>query len=196
VLCGLLAIVPASLLWQCLRRLAPRMPRMENDAAAVAAPRELADAMLALEARLEHAPIALFRIEHASGAGAVAPLNASARRVLAPGRASTPQELHQLLAAQATGQRQLVSFDTERGAERALVAVSALTLQGGAQRLAALMPVESELEAEALNAWRELVQVLTHEIMNSLTPVASLSRTACSLLDEARDSCRKTSTQT
>jgi hypothetical protein len=90
-----------------------------------------------------------------------------ARAAAAPGRAVAPQELHQLLAAQATGQRQLVSFDTERGAERALVAVSALTLQGGAQRLAALMPVESELEAEALNAWRELVQVLTHEIMNS-----------------------------
>lgn len=194
VLCGLLAIVPASLLWQCLRRLSPRAPYMERvderaPAAAQnadgAAPRELADAMLALEARLEHAPIALFRIEHASGAGAVSPLNASARRLTAPGRAIAPQELHQLLGAQTTGQRQLVSFETERGAERALVAVSALTMQGAAQRLAALMPVESELEAEALNAWRELVQVLTHEIMNSLTPVASLSRTACSLLDEA-----------
>jgi signal transduction histidine kinase len=186
VLCSLLAIAPASLLWQCLRRLAPRAPHMETPSPDTA-PRELADAMLALEARLEHAPIALFRIEHASGPGAVAPLNASARRLTAPGRAIAPQELHQLLAAQASGQRQLVSFDTERGAERALVAVSALTMQGSAQRLAALMPVESELEAEALNAWRELVQVLTHEIMNSLTPVASLSRTACSLLDEANE---------
>jgi signal transduction histidine kinase len=186
VLCGLLAIAPASLLWQCLRRLALRAPHMETPSPD-AAPRELADAMLALEASLEHAPIALFRIENASGPGAVAPLNSSARRLTAPGRAIAPQELHQLLAAQATGQRQLVSFDTERGAERALVAVSALTMQGSAQRLAALMPVESELEAEALNAWRELVQVLTHEIMNSLTPVASLSRTACTLLDEASE---------
>ncbi|NVM76757.1 signal transduction histidine kinase [Duganella sp. SG902] len=196
VLCGLLALAPASLLWQCLRRLAPRAPRMEGPGAsgarahAQAIPDDggpPAGALLALEARLEHAPIALFRIDHASGAGAVAPLNARARRLLAPGRASTPQELHQLLAAQAVGQRQLVSFDTERGVERALVAISALTVQGSAQRLAALMPVESELEAEALNAWRELVQVLTHEIMNSLTPVASLSRTACGLLDEAKD---------
>lgn len=186
VVCALLAIAPASLLWQCLRRLSPRTPQMEAPSPETA-PSELAAAMLALEARLEHAPIALFRIEHASGAGAVAPLNASARRLTAPGRAVAPQELHQLLAAQATGLRQLVSFDTERGAERALVAVSALTMQGAAQRLAALMPVESELEAEALNAWRELVQVLTHEIMNSLTPVASLSRTACSLLDEASE---------
>ncbi|GJI96870.1 sensor histidine kinase [Duganella caerulea] len=190
VLCGLAALIPAATLWQCLRRLAPRTPRMEaHDSTvpygAASAGRELSDTLHALEARLEHAPIALFSIQNAAGAGAVAPLNASARRLLAPGRASAPQDLHQLLAAQTAGQRQLISFDTERGVERALVAVSALAMQGAPQRLAALMPVESELEAEALNAWRELVQVLTHEIMNSLTPVASLSRTACGLLDEA-----------
>jgi C4-dicarboxylate-specific signal transduction histidine kinase len=184
VLCCLLAVIPAATLWQCLRRLAPRVPRMERVDATIESG-TVADTVLNLEARLEHAPIALFRIQNASGPGAVAPLNASARRLLAPGRASAPQDLQVLLAAQASGQRQLVSFDTERGVERALVAVAALTMQGSAQRLAAMMPVESELEAEALNAWRELVQVLTHEIMNSLTPVASLSRTACGLLEEA-----------
>jgi C4-dicarboxylate-specific signal transduction histidine kinase len=94
--------------------------------------------------------------------------------------------LHQLLAAHPADRRELLVFDTERGPERALVSVAVLTVQGDTQRLAALMPVESELEAEALNAWRQLVQVLTHEIMNSLTPVASLSRTACDLLEEAR----------
>jgi C4-dicarboxylate-specific signal transduction histidine kinase len=81
----------------------------------------------------------------------------------------------------------MLHFESERGAERALAAVSAMTLLGRAQRLAALMPVESELEAEALNAWRQLVHVLTHEIMNSLTPVASLSRTAHDMLGDLRD---------
>ena len=80
----------------------------------------------------------------------------------------------------------MVQFDTERGVERALVAVSMLSLQGNSGRLAALMPVESELEAAALDAWRQLVHVLTHEIMNSLTPVASLSRTARDMLEECR----------
>lgn len=192
VLCALLGVAPAALLWRCVQALGRRPPRMETTsggALATQAGATHADdqlpALLALEARLEHAPIALFRVAHASGDGALAPLNVSARRLLAPGRASAPSALRQLLAAQPVGQRQLVSFDTERGAERALVAVSALALHGAPQRLVALMPVESELEAEALNAWRELVQVLTHEIMNSLTPVASLSRTACGLLDDA-----------
>jgi len=188
VLCALLGLMPAALLWRCVQALGRRPPRMEATGGGAAPPRDRDDqlpALLALEARLEHAPIALFRLDHASGAGALAPLNGSARRLLAPGRASAPAALRELLAAQPVGQRQLVSFDTERGAERALVAVSALALHGAPQRLVALMPVESELEAEALNAWRELVQVLTHEIMNSLTPVASLSRTACGLLDDA-----------
>ncbi|MES2901444.1 MAG: ATP-binding protein [Pseudomonadota bacterium] len=146
----------------------------------------LIDNALTLEARLEHAPIALFRIDLAQGAGQVAPLNGNARRLVAPGRASDPDNLYSQLRTQPVDQRSMIGFDTERGVERALVSVSALTVNGRAQRLAALMPVETELEAEALNAWRQLVHVLTHEIMNSLTPVASLSRTAYDLLDELR----------
>ncbi|PWF44709.1 sensor histidine kinase, partial [Massilia glaciei] len=141
---------------------------------------------LALEARLEHAPIALFSIGLAGGPGPVAPLNANARRLVAPGRASDADALYRQLGAQPIGRRSMIGFDSERGVERALVSVSALALHGEAQRLVALMPVESELEAEALNAWRQLVHVLTHEIMNSLTPVASLSHTAYELLDELR----------
>ena len=33
-----------------------------------------------------------------------------------------------------------------------------------------------------MTAWQNLVQVFTHEIMNSMTPVASLSKTAADLL--------------
>ena len=35
-----------------------------------------------------------------------------------------------------------------------------------------------------LSAWQDLVRVLTHEIMNSITPVASLAKTAVDLLDD------------
>lgn len=186
VLCLLITLPPAWLLCRCLGRLSPRLPRQEPYVAPPYAPQQAS--LRALEACLEHAPIALFRIRHGATGRSVTPLNASARRQLAPGHASVPQQWQQVLAAQAPGQRRLLSFETERGVERALVAVAALTLQGedAPQHLAALMPVESELEAEALNAWRELVQVLTHEIMNSLTPVASLSRTACELLAEVQ----------
>lgn len=187
-LCALGAVAAAAVVWRGVRRLVRRAavatPAAANggdDALLTPDRRALLDTAQALEAHLEHAPIALFRID---GAGAVTALNAGARRLLAPGRASDPSQLLQLVAAQPSQGRTLIRYDTERGAERALVSVAALTVQGDSQRLAALMPVESELEAEAMQAWRQLVQVLTHEIMNSLTPVASLSRTACDLLAE------------
>ncbi|AXA93138.1 PAS domain-containing sensor histidine kinase [Massilia sp. YMA4] len=181
VLCALGGTIAAVVLWRLLARLTVRRPLPE---AVLPTRAGTDDALLALEARLEHAPMALFRVDGLAGEGSVAPLNGDARRLLAPGRASEPERLCALLAAQPADQRTLIGFDTERGLERALVAVSALTVQGCGQRLVALLPVESQLEAEALNAWRQLVHVLTHEIMNSLTPVASLSRTAREMLHD------------
>jgi signal transduction histidine kinase len=185
VLCGLAAVVPAGVLWRSLTALAAvrRLPAAEPRAVLNIEQQSLVDNALALEARLEHAPVALFGID---GDENVQPLNANARKLVAPGRASDAAALYRQLAGQPRGDRTLLQFETERGTERALATVSMLTLHGRPQRLAALMPVESELEAEALNAWRQLVHVLTHEIMNSLTPVASLSRTARDLVEEAR----------
>lgn len=189
VLCALAALPLALHLWRCLERVkdlqgepAPIHPGLPIEQQA------LLDNALALEARLEHTPVALFRIDGAGGDGdgQVAPLNGNARKLVAPGRASDPADLYRQLAAQPGEHRALIDFESERGTERALLAVSSIVLQGRAQRLAALMPVESELEAEALHAWRQLVHVLTHEIMNSLTPVASLSHTAYGLLGEFR----------
>ncbi len=186
VLCGLTALPLLWTLWRCLERLAmlrhPKPP--EPKAVLTIEQQHLVDSALALETSLEHAPIALFRIDGLEGK--VVPLNGNARKLVAPGRASDPAALYRELAGQPGDRRTMIQFDTERGVERALLAVSTLALQGSAQRLAALMPVESELEAEALNAWRQLVHVLTHEIMNSLTPVASLSRTARDMLEECR----------
>jgi signal transduction histidine kinase len=181
VLCLLAAAPLALVAWRSVGRLA--VPAVSAPVPLAPDQRALLDNALALEARLEYAPIALFRIDERRQC---APLNASARRLVAPGRATAPSELYQQLSTLPVEGRSMIGFDTERGIERALVSVSALTLHGNAQRLVALMPVESELEAESLNAWRQLVHVLTHEIMNSLTPVASLSRTAYELLDEVR----------
>jgi signal transduction histidine kinase len=185
VLSALAAVVPALVLWRSLNALAAlrRLPAFEPRAVLNVEQQSLVDNALALEARLEHAPVALFGID---GDEHVQPLNANARKLVAPGRATDAASLYRQLARQPHGDRTLLQFETERGTERALATVSMLTLHGRPQRLAALMPVESELEAEALNAWRRLVHVLTHEIMNSLTPVASLSRTARDLVEEAR----------
>ncbi len=41
--------------------------------------------------------------------------------------------------------------------------------------LVAMQDISQELQANELDAWQKLIRVLTHEIMNSMTPVLSLS---------------------
>lgn len=126
------------------------------------------------ESRIEHAPIALFSLKRDKPAQA---LNTNARRLLAPGRVVEKDLLLSTLQSLKPQGRTLIEFETERGIERALAASNQITVQGASEQLIALMPVESELQLEAQNAWLKLLRVLIHEINNSLTPVASLSRT-------------------
>ncbi len=155
---------------------------------AVGAPHDqqlLAARVLALESQLEHAPIALFRMSDTHSAE---PLNVNARRLLAPGRASDLDALRRTLAGLVPGRRSMIDVDTEQGVERALATASTLSIEGQPQRLVALTPMENELAAEAMQAWQRLVHVLTHEIMNSLTPVASLSHSARDMVQGVRAS--------
>jgi hypothetical protein len=92
VLCGLAAVVAVLVLWRSLAALAAlrRLPAPEPRAVLNVEQQSLVDNALALEARLEHAPVALFGIDGGDGEeyGRVLPLNANARKLIAPGRAS------------------------------------------------------------------------------------------------------------
>jgi nitrogen fixation/metabolism regulation signal transduction histidine kinase len=53
--------------------------------------------------------------------------------------------------------------------------------------LVAMQNIQNELEEEEMKSWQNLIRVLTHEIMNSITPIASLSSTAYGLLKDGRE---------
>ena len=42
--------------------------------------------------------------------------------------------------------------------------------------------IETELEEKEMEAWQRLIRVLTHEIMNSITPISSLAGTVTTIL--------------
>ncbi len=48
--------------------------------------------------------------------------------------------------------------------------------------LVSLQNIQSELEEKEMEAWQQLIRVLTHEIMNSITPISSLASTVQSIL--------------
>lgn len=50
--------------------------------------------------------------------------------------------------------------------------------------LVSIQNIQSELEEQEMDAWQKLIRVLTHEIMNSITPIASLSSTINEILKD------------
>ena len=76
-----------------------------------------------------------------------------------------------------TGGRELLKLQV--GGELIQLAVYAieLTLGGNEYKLVSLQNIHSELEEKEMEAWQNLVRVLTHEIMNSITPIQSLAAT-------------------
>jgi two-component system nitrogen regulation sensor histidine kinase NtrY len=52
------------------------------------------------------------------------------------------------------------------------------TPEGGRRRLISLQRLAGDLDAVELRAWHDLVRVLSHEIMNSLTPILSLAESS------------------
>jgi len=48
--------------------------------------------------------------------------------------------------------------------------------------LVSVHDIRAELDEKELEAWQKLIRVLTHEIMNSVTPIVSLSNSLNNLL--------------
>jgi C4-dicarboxylate-specific signal transduction histidine kinase len=131
-----------------------------------------------LQVQLEHLPVAAWLQTDKT----LEPLTSRARRLSAPGGVRDREVLNQLLRT--SGSNGSLSLDTERGSERWQLQRQTLAVEGQQQALITLTPLEQELESESLQVWQQLLRVLTHEIMNSLTPIKSLSETAGGLLNE------------
>jgi nitrogen fixation/metabolism regulation signal transduction histidine kinase len=88
------------------------------------------------------------------------------------------------------GARQLVTFSVEGIEYKLTLATTELIIDGHSERLISLQDIQSELDATQAEAWEDLVRVLTHEIMNSITPVTSLAATATDVVADVREKVR------
>lgn len=119
--------------------------------------------------------------------GAVTAVNRAARAGLAAGMgpiAAIPAlgaDTAQRLLALPIGAREIVRLADQRAM---LATVSGFTAAGGARRLVALQSLSGDLDAVEVKAWQDLVRVLAHEMMNSLTPICSLSESIAARLAE------------
>jgi nitrogen fixation/metabolism regulation signal transduction histidine kinase len=71
---------------------------------------------------------------------------------------------------------------TLAGGQRMLASIGGFVADGRRRRMIALQGLSSDLAAAELESWRNLARILSHEMMNSLTPICSLAEGLPTLL--------------
>ncbi|MEJ7646809.1 MAG: ATP-binding protein [Chryseolinea sp.] len=74
-----------------------------------------------------------------------------------------------------TGGRELLRLKIGEELVQLSIYAIELTLRGENVKLVSIQNIQNELEEKEMEAWQNLVRVLTHEIMNSVTPISSLA---------------------
>lgn len=90
---------------------------------------------------------------------------------------------HKVKALQG-GQRELLKVRLGGTLMQLAVEAAAIQLQGEWLHLVSFQNIQPELEAQELLSWKKLIRILTHEIMNSVSPIASLSSTVLNMIRE------------
>lgn len=79
----------------------------------------------------------------------------------------------------------VVKINTERGSLKILMSASTFQTEGKKYKLVAFQNVNEALDETESKAWEKLLNVMTHEIMNSIAPISSLAVTLKSRLQES-----------
>ncbi len=146
----------------------------------------LIDANRFYEAVLDDAPTALLTVD---ADGKVELANKAARRLLVRHRGVRTEDFReygeafaQALEGGAVKRPRLVPLLSDGVPQTMLVSAAIVHRLGGLVKVVAVQPIQGELNAIEIAAQSDLIRVLTHEIMNSMTPVTSLAHSAAALM--------------
>lgn len=93
-------------------------------------------------------------------------------------------ELVSVLKKLPAGDRTLVKYQEKDDIFQLAVSATEFTIGEKCIKLVSIQNIQYELEENELEAWQKLIRVLTHEIMNSIAPIASLSSTVNTIIDD------------
>ena len=125
-----------------------------------------------IKAIIEHVPVPLLSIDHN---GKITLWNNSVRRLfgtnvvthiddMAKFNENFPKKLQSILA----GERTLVHITIDDMEHKLIISATEITTATQQETLLSMQDIQSELARAQLQAWQDLVSVLTHEIMNSI----------------------------
>lgn len=84
-------------------------------------------------------------------------------------------------------ENRLVEVPVDGVNKQLTVNVTEVKVMNRAVRVITFKDIKSELERKEIEAWHKLIRILTHEIMNSVTPITSLTDTMTRMLEKVAD---------
>ena len=144
-----------------------------------------------LQTIIDHVGIALIAFNQE---GEVELINNAAKKLLKIPRLGNIKDIESIcpgladkLGNIAPGDKDLFKFKQGDNLLQLSIYATGFILRQQQLNLVAMQNIQSELEEKEMTSWQNLIRVLTHEIMNSITPIASLASTAAGLLKDDKE---------
>ena len=98
---------------------------------------------------------------------------------------SHSEELVQILDVIKPSEQKSVKYYTEMGEVNLVLSCAAINYKDKDLRIVTIGNINKELDNQEVEVWERLTRILTHEIMNSLAPITSISNTLINNLDDS-----------
>jgi nitrogen fixation/metabolism regulation signal transduction histidine kinase len=97
------------------------------------------------------------------------------------------KEIPEILMNLKAGDKTLIKIFTDDEIKQLSLYATEFRMRGEEYVLVAFHDIHAELEEKEIESWQKLIRVLTHEIMNSITPISSLASTVSEMLIDKVD---------
>jgi len=81
--------------------------------------------------------------------------------------------------------RQMIRLSNTPTGKQLLVIVNSVKIGGTVVKIVTFQDIEPEIEQKEMESWQTISRIMAHEIMNSLTPLSSLTETGVMLLEKS-----------
>ncbi len=151
----------------------------------------LAQRELLLDSMVQNTPVAMLLVADSSThAGVIVYANVAARQLLAHGRKLEGHALRAVLDEAAPALREALArggdglFSAGEGESEEVyhLARSTFNLNGRRHELLLLRQLTAELRRQEVQTWKKVIRVISHELNNSLAPLASLAHSGAELV--------------
>jgi len=96
-----------------------------------------------------------------------------------------------LLLKMKSGQTELLLLKINNELKQIAIRASEFKIENRSIKLVSLQDIRSEIEQGELDAWQKLIRVLTHEIVNSVSPITMLTSSLIDMLDAKQNDEQK-----